>query len=74
MNIFLYIQFPNTKLVILGRGDQQADIIETADHLKIKDKIVYRFDFVSEIERLIHMLLLMYVFSRRLMSLLALSV
>jgi glycogen synthase len=45
---------PNTKLVILGKGDQQADIIETADRLNIKDKIVYRFDFVSEIERLIH--------------------
>jgi glycogen synthase len=45
---------PNTILVILGKGDQQADIIETADRLNIKDKIVYRFDFVSEKERLIH--------------------
>jgi glycosyltransferase involved in cell wall biosynthesis len=45
---------PNTKLVILGKGDQQNDIIETAERLNIKDKVVYRFDFVSEKERILH--------------------
>jgi glycosyltransferase involved in cell wall biosynthesis len=47
-------EYPNTKLVILGKGEQQADIVETADRLGIKDKIVYRFDFVPEKERILH--------------------
>jgi len=47
-------EYPNTKLVILGKGEEQADIVETADRLGIKDKIVYRFDFVPEKERILH--------------------
>ena len=47
-------EFPNTKLVILGRGEEQGDIVETADRMSIKDNIVYRFDFVSEQERILH--------------------
>jgi len=47
-------EYPNTKLVILGKGEQQADIAETADRLGIKDKVVYRFDFVPENERILH--------------------
>ena len=30
-------EYPNTKLVILGKGEEQADIVETADRLNIKD-------------------------------------
>jgi glycosyltransferase involved in cell wall biosynthesis len=47
-------EYPNTKLVILGKGEQQADIAETADRLGIKDKVVYRFDFVPENERILN--------------------
>jgi glycosyltransferase involved in cell wall biosynthesis len=47
-------EFPNTKLVILGKGEEQRDITETADRLNIKDKVVYRFDFVPEEERILH--------------------
>jgi glycogen synthase len=47
-------EYPNTKLVILGKGEEQGDIEETADRLKIKNNIVYRFDFVSEEERILH--------------------
>lgn len=47
-------EYPNTKLVILGKGDEQNDIVETAERLNIKNNIVYRFDFVSEDERIIH--------------------
>jgi glycogen(starch) synthase len=47
-------QYPKTKLVILGKGEEQGDIEETADRLKIKNNIVYRFDFVSEQERILH--------------------
>ena len=47
-------EYPNTKLVILGKGEEQTDIVETADRLNIKNNVVYRFDFVSEKERIIH--------------------
>jgi glycosyltransferase involved in cell wall biosynthesis len=46
-------EFPNTKLVILGKGEEQRDIVETADRLNIKDNVVYRFDFVPENERIL---------------------
>lgn len=47
-------EYPKTKLVILGMGEEQKDIIETADRLNIKNNIAYRFDFVSESERIMH--------------------
>ncbi len=47
-------EHPNTKLVILGKGEEQGDIIQTAERLNIKGNIVYRFDFVSEPERILH--------------------
>jgi glycosyltransferase involved in cell wall biosynthesis len=47
-------EYPNTKLVILGKGDEQTDIVETAERLNVKGNIVYRFDFVSEDERILH--------------------
>jgi glycogen(starch) synthase len=47
-------EHPNTKLVILGKGEEQADIVQTAERLNIKDNVVYRFDFVNEQERILH--------------------
>ena len=47
-------EYPKTKLVILGKGEEQNDIVETAERLNIKDNVVYRFDFVSEQERILH--------------------
>ncbi len=47
-------EYPKTKLVILGKGEEQRDIVETADRLGIKDKIIYRFDFVPEDERILN--------------------
>jgi glycosyltransferase involved in cell wall biosynthesis len=47
-------KFPKTKLVILGKGEEQRDIIETADRLNIKNNIAYRFDFIPESERIMH--------------------
>jgi glycogen(starch) synthase len=46
--------YPKTKLVILGKGEEQKDIDETASRLGIKDNIVCRFDFVPEEERILH--------------------
>jgi len=47
-------EHPKTKLVILGKGEEQRDIVETADRLGIKDNVVCRFEFVSEEERILH--------------------
>ncbi len=47
-------EYPNTKLVILGKGEEQKDIQETAERLGIQEKVVYRFDFVPENERILH--------------------
>ena len=45
---------PSTKLVILGKGEEQADIVQTAERLGIENNIVYRFDFIPEDERILH--------------------
>jgi len=47
-------EYPKTKLVILGKGEEQSDIIEMANRLGIQDKVIYRFEFVSEDERILH--------------------
>jgi glycosyltransferase involved in cell wall biosynthesis len=47
-------EYPKTKLVILGKGEEQKDIVETASRLGVKDKIMYRFEFVPEDERILH--------------------
>ncbi|MGB9778574.1 MAG: glycosyltransferase family 4 protein [Candidatus Bathyarchaeales archaeon] len=46
--------YPQTKLVILGKGEEERDIAETATRLGIKDNVVCRFDFVPEEERILH--------------------
>lgn len=47
-------EYPNTKLVILGKGEQQNDIVETASRLGVKDRVACRFEFVPEEERILH--------------------
>ncbi|PVX24580.1 MAG: glycosyltransferase family 1 protein [Candidatus Bathyarchaeum sp.] len=47
-------EYPKTKLVILGRGEEQKDINETAARLGIKNNVICRFDFVPEDERILH--------------------
>jgi glycosyltransferase involved in cell wall biosynthesis len=47
-------EYPNTKLVILGKGEQQSDIVEAAARLGISNKVVCRFEFVPEKERILH--------------------
>ncbi len=46
--------YPKVKLVILGRGEEQTDINETAIRLGIKNNVVCRFDFIPEDERILH--------------------
>jgi glycogen(starch) synthase len=47
-------EFPETKLVILGKGEEQKDIMELADRLEISGNIECRFQFVPEEERILH--------------------
>jgi glycosyltransferase involved in cell wall biosynthesis len=47
-------EYPNVKLVILGKGEQQNDIIETSARLGISSHVICRFDFVPEKERILH--------------------
>ena len=46
--------YPKTKLVILGKGEEQNDINETADRLGIKKNVFCIFDFIPEEERILH--------------------
>ncbi|MEM3578364.1 MAG: glycosyltransferase family 4 protein [Candidatus Bathyarchaeia archaeon] len=46
--------YQHTKLVILGKGEEERDITETATRLGIKDNLFCRFDFVPEEERILH--------------------
>ena len=47
-------EFPNTKLVVLGIGDMEWGLKSLAENLGIKDKIIFRNEFISEEERIIH--------------------
>jgi glycogen(starch) synthase len=47
-------EYPKTKLVILGKGEEQKNITETANRLGIADKIICRFEFIPEEERILH--------------------
>jgi glycogen(starch) synthase len=47
-------EYPKIKLIILGKGEEQKDIDETASRLGIKDKVISRFEFVPEEERILH--------------------
>ena len=46
--------YPQTKLVILGKGEEEKDIEETAARLGIRDNVICRFDFVPGQERILH--------------------
>ena len=47
-------EYPKTKLVILGKGEEQSDIIEMAGRLGAKDNVTCNFQFVPEEERIAH--------------------
>ncbi|MCX8188741.1 MAG: glycosyltransferase family 4 protein [Nitrososphaeria archaeon] len=47
-------EYPKAKLIILGKGEEEKDIIETAKRLRINNNIVCNFEFVPEDERILH--------------------
>lgn len=47
-------EFPKTKLLILGIGDLEKEIIDLIKSLNLDEKVILRNEFVSEKERIIH--------------------
>lgn len=47
-------EFPNTKLILLGIGDMEKEIINLISSLNIQDKVILRNEFVNENERILH--------------------
>jgi len=45
---------PKTKLVILGKGEEQMDVKETASRLGVGENVICHFEFVPENERILH--------------------
>lgn len=46
--------FPNTKLVILGIGDMELYLKSMVEDFGIQDKVIFRTEFISEPERIMH--------------------
>jgi glycogen(starch) synthase len=47
-------EFPKTKLVILGKGEGYQDLVQLTQRLNIVDKVIFRSEWVSEEERILH--------------------
>jgi glycogen(starch) synthase len=47
-------EYPKTKLVILGTGDEEANLRNLVHRLGIENNVEMRFEFVSEHERIVH--------------------
>jgi len=47
-------EYPKAKLVILGKGEEQHDIVETAARLGVESNLRCCFEFVPEEERILH--------------------
>jgi len=47
-------KLPKTKLIVLGKGEQQNFILETAERLGIQKNVIAKFEFVPEEERILH--------------------
>jgi glycogen(starch) synthase len=46
--------FPKTRLIILGVGEEYADLVQLTLRLGIADKVSFHTEFVSEHERIVH--------------------
>ncbi len=46
--------YPKSKLVILGKGEEQKDILELAERLGVANNVICQFEFVPEPDRIAH--------------------
>ncbi len=51
---FVLAEFPNTKLVVLGIGDMEQGLRSLARELGVQNNVIFRTEFVSEDERIVH--------------------
>jgi len=47
-------EVPNAKLVVVGLGDMKEYLIKLVENLKLQDSVKFRFEFISEEERIAH--------------------
>ncbi len=47
-------EFPKVKLVILGTGDEEANVRDLIARLNVRNNVVLRLEFVPEHERIVH--------------------
>jgi glycosyltransferase involved in cell wall biosynthesis len=46
--------FPNTRMVVLGKGEQYDYLVSIAKRLGIEERVIFRSEWVSEKERIAH--------------------
>ncbi len=47
-------EFPNVKLVIIGKGEMEGELVKLAERLGLKNNIIFNFRMLPEDERIIH--------------------
>lgn len=47
-------EFPNVKLLILGKGELENHLKEMVERLRLNEKVILKFEFVDENERILH--------------------
>ena len=50
----ILVDFPKTKLVVLGKGEQFDDLVALTKRLNIADKVIFDSKWVSEEDRILH--------------------
>lgn len=58
-------EYPKAKLLILGKDEEQKSIVEAASRLRIKDEVIYKFEFIQKTKGYYIMPLQTYAFSHR---------
>jgi glycogen(starch) synthase len=51
---YILEEFPKTKLVVLGVGDQELELKSISKELNVQDNIIFRTEFINEKDRIIH--------------------
>ncbi|MEM2525375.1 MAG: glycosyltransferase family 4 protein [Candidatus Methanomethylicaceae archaeon] len=47
-------EFPNVKLVIIGKGEMENELIKLSEKLGLSNKIIFNFNMLPEEERIVH--------------------
>ena len=47
-------EYPKTKLIIIGKGEQYQDLINLTQRLNIKDRVIFISKWLTEEERILH--------------------